>query len=79
MPVFLFRSNIPGSAVNEGEVLFDYLPLFPVHGTGCHRYVFILYQHDNKVDFSMDKVQPNRLDSSLVHKTTKTLVSIVYS
>jgi len=58
--VYLYRANIPGSSVDEGDKLFNYLPLFPVQGTGYHRYAFVLYQHDKKMDFSMGGVSPDR-------------------
>lgn len=47
-----FRGNIPGSDVKKGEVIFDYLQPFPPHGTGYHRYVFVLYKQDKRIDYS---------------------------
>lgn len=47
--------NIPSNKINEGEVLFDYLQPFPPKGTGCHRYVFVLYKQEKKIDYSQLK------------------------
>ncbi|XP_060583632.1 large ribosomal subunit protein mL38-like [Ruditapes philippinarum] len=63
--------NIPGESVDKGETICNYLPIFPVHGTGHHRYVFILYQHDKPVDFS-SQVQISD-STSLEERTFKTL------
>ena len=39
--------NIRGSAVEHGDVIFNYLPSAPRQGTGLHRYVFLIFrQHD---------------------------------
>uniref|UniRef100_A0A1Q3FBQ5 Putative brother of ft and tfl1 n=1 Tax=Culex tarsalis TaxID=7177 RepID=A0A1Q3FBQ5_CULTA len=44
--------NIPGKHVEQGEVLFEYLPTFPRSGTGFHRYIFLLYQQYCRNDYS---------------------------
>lgn len=44
--------NIPGKHVEQGEVLFEYLPAFPRTGTGFHRYIFLLYQQHCHNDYS---------------------------
>jgi hypothetical protein len=36
--------DIPGSDVNEGHVLTQYVGPAPPKGTGLHRYVFVLYK-----------------------------------
>ncbi|XP_071172265.1 large ribosomal subunit protein mL38-like isoform X2 [Mytilus edulis] len=51
--------NIPGNDLNKGEELCNYLPPFPVHGTGYHRYVFVLYKQNRKIDFSKDRRPEN--------------------
>ncbi|XP_045192701.2 39S ribosomal protein L38, mitochondrial-like [Mercenaria mercenaria] len=63
--------NIPGSFVDAGKTVSDYLPIFPVHGTGYHRYVFILYQQDQPVFFSIQ--QTSRNSTSLAERTFDTL------
>ncbi|XP_075229396.1 large ribosomal subunit protein mL38-like [Lycorma delicatula] len=50
--VHWFIGNIPGSDVKKGEVVWDYLQPFPPHGTGYHRYIFVLYKQDKIIDFS---------------------------
>lgn len=47
-----FVGNIPGGVVSKGEVIVDYLQPIPPRGTGFHRYVFILYKQDGKLDYS---------------------------
>lgn len=47
--------NIPGDEVSKGEQLCSYLLPFPARGTGFHRYVFVLYQQERKVDFSEER------------------------
>ncbi|XP_074644133.1 large ribosomal subunit protein mL38-like [Tubulanus polymorphus] len=50
-----FIGNIPGSDVSKGEVICDYLQPIPARGTGFHRYVFVLYKQEKKIDFSKEK------------------------
>ncbi|XP_041376103.1 39S ribosomal protein L38, mitochondrial-like [Gigantopelta aegis] len=47
--------NIPGSSVDKGETICDYIQPFPPRGVGFMRYVFILYKQDKKIDFSKEK------------------------
>lgn len=44
--------NIPGKHVEQGEVLFEYIPAFPRTGTGFHRYIFLLYRQNCRYDYS---------------------------
>lgn len=44
--------NIPGSRINDGDVLCDYLPPVPAHGTGFHRFVFSLLKQSGKLDLT---------------------------
>ncbi|XP_012266236.2 39S ribosomal protein L38, mitochondrial [Athalia rosae] len=54
-----FIGNIPGNSIEKGEVIIDYLKPFPLYGTGYHRYVFVLYKQEKKLDFSsFRKEQP---------------------
>lgn len=46
------RGNIPGNKIENGETIIEYLQPFPPKGTGYHRFVFILYKQDKKIDFS---------------------------
>lgn len=43
--------NIPGHDVSKGEVLSDYVGSGPPPGTGLHRYVFLIYKQNGKLNF----------------------------
>ncbi|XP_078337485.1 large ribosomal subunit protein mL38-like isoform X2 [Crassostrea virginica] len=62
--------NIPGNDINKGELLCDYLQVFPVKGTGFHRYVFILFKQERKIDFKEDRLAPDSV--SLRERTFST-------
>lgn len=48
----MFRGNIPGGNISEGETVFNYLQPFPAKGTGYQRMIFILYKQSNEINFS---------------------------
>ncbi|XP_056020922.1 39S ribosomal protein L38, mitochondrial-like isoform X3 [Ostrea edulis] len=62
--------NIPGNEISKGELLCDYLQVFPVKGTGFHRYVFVLFKQEQTIDFSDDRLTSNTC--SLKERTFKT-------
>jgi len=41
--------NIPGSKVNEGQVLAEFIGSGPPEGSGVHRYVFLAYKQPGKI------------------------------
>ncbi|KAJ8923657.1 hypothetical protein NQ315_010237 [Exocentrus adspersus] len=43
--------NIPGSDVSKGEVLSEYVGSGPPPKTGLHRYVFLIYKQNGKLNF----------------------------
>ncbi|XP_037954968.1 protein D3-like [Teleopsis dalmanni] len=43
--------NIPGNAVDEGDVLRAYVGTGQPRGTGLHRYVFLVYKQPSKLEF----------------------------
>jgi len=43
--------NIKGCDIQSGEELTSYLQPFPPFGTGYHRYAFVLYKQDARIDF----------------------------
>ena len=43
--------NIPGSNLDMGETLAEYVGAVPPKDTGLHRHVFLLYKQPNKLDF----------------------------
>lgn len=63
--------NIPSDSVKDGQVICDYLPVFPVKGTGYHRYVFVLYEQEKSLDFSKEQRSENC--TSLRERTFSTL------
>ncbi|XP_058812638.1 protein D3-like [Topomyia yanbarensis] len=44
--------NIPGKHVEQGEVMFEYMPAFPRSTSGYHRYIFLLYQQHCRYNYS---------------------------
>ncbi|XP_075605841.1 large ribosomal subunit protein mL38-like [Balearica regulorum gibbericeps] len=47
-------TNIPGNDIKSGKEICHYVPPFPAMGTGCHRFVFLLFKQDCPIDFSED-------------------------
>lgn len=43
--------NIPGEDISKGESLVDYTGARPLHGSGFHRYVFLIYKQTGKIVF----------------------------
>ncbi|KAL4711660.1 hypothetical protein ACJJTC_003061 [Scirpophaga incertulas] len=60
--VHWFIANIPGNQVEKGDTLLEYLQPFPLKGTGFHRYVFVLYKQDGKMDYDIPRVSAVSLD-----------------
>lgn len=50
--------NIPGGRVDDGETLSAYVGSGPPQGTGLHRYVFLIYEQKEKLNFN-EKRLPN--------------------
>ncbi|XP_014680799.1 PREDICTED: 39S ribosomal protein L38, mitochondrial-like [Priapulus caudatus] len=50
-----FVGNIEGSTIDTGELLCDFLQPLPLRGTGWHRYVFVLYKQERRIDFASEK------------------------
>ncbi|XP_037950703.1 protein D3-like [Teleopsis dalmanni] len=48
--------NIPGNAIEQGEVITAYVGSGPPEGTGLHRYVFLLYKQPSKLEFDEPRV-----------------------
>ncbi|XP_056912986.1 39S ribosomal protein L38, mitochondrial isoform X1 [Takifugu flavidus] len=63
--------NIPGKAVQAGQELCHYLPPFPARGTGFHRYIYVLFKQDARIDFKED-IRPLQCHS-LKDRTFNTL------
>lgn len=43
--------NVPGTQLDQGTVLADYVGSGPPQGTGLHRYVFLVYQQPANLTF----------------------------
>ncbi|XP_037039774.1 protein D2-like [Bradysia coprophila] len=43
--------NIPGTKVVEGDTLSEYIGSGPGRDTGLHRYVFLVYRQNGRIDF----------------------------
>uniref|UniRef100_A0AC35UC03 Phosphatidylethanolamine-binding protein n=1 Tax=Rhabditophanes sp. KR3021 TaxID=114890 RepID=A0AC35UC03_9BILA len=46
--------NIPGNDVASGEVVTEFIGSGPPEGTGLHRYIFLLYKQQGKIDVSTE-------------------------
>ncbi|KAK2515576.1 hypothetical protein Q9233_014089 [Columba guinea] len=47
-------TNIPGNDMQSGKEICHYLPPFPAMGTGYHRFIFLLFKQDHRIDSSED-------------------------
>lgn len=43
--------NVPGNDISKGETLSAYVGSGPPEGTGLHRYVFLIYKQNGKLEF----------------------------
>ncbi|XP_005176905.1 protein D2-like [Musca domestica] len=53
-------ANIPGGAVEKGDVLTAYIGSGPPKGTGLHRYVFLVFKQNGKVKFNEEHIPKNK-------------------
>ncbi|KAK2522490.1 hypothetical protein Q9233_010487 [Columba guinea] len=44
----------PGNDMQSGKEICHYLPPFPAMGTGYHRFIFLLFKQDRRIDSSED-------------------------
>lgn len=51
--------NIPGNDVSKGQTLFGFIGSGPPFDTGLHRYVFLIYKQNGKLDFD-EQIVTNR-------------------
>lgn len=54
--------NIPGCDVSKGEVLSAYIGSGPPEKTGLHRYVFLIYKQNRKLEFDEKRLPNNSGD-----------------
>ncbi|KAH8360221.1 hypothetical protein KR093_011449 [Drosophila rubida] len=45
--------NVPGNKLNLGQAIVEYVGSGPPQGTGLHRYIFLLYRQNQKIEESM--------------------------
>jgi len=53
-----FVANIPGNTptTSKGETMVEYIGSLPPEKSGKHRYAFLLFEHDQKINFSEPKI-----------------------
>jgi hypothetical protein len=54
--------NIPGHNVELGDILSAYVGSGPPEGTGFHRYVFLVYKQNGKINFDEKRLPNNSGD-----------------
>ncbi|XP_053698467.1 protein D2-like [Sabethes cyaneus] len=59
-----FVGNIPGCNVNKGDTRIAFIGSGPTQDTGLHRYVFLIYKQNGKIDFSDSPRTSNRSHNS---------------
>jgi len=62
-----FIGNIPSTSdgISKGETIIPYLQPLPYYGTGYHRIAFVLFRHQQKIDFSSFKVNSSDLKARI--------------
>jgi len=48
----VYRGNIPGNDLSRAEKLVHYIQPFPVRGTGAHRLIFVLFEQNQRIDYT---------------------------
>ncbi|XP_022914812.2 protein D2-like isoform X1 [Onthophagus taurus] len=48
--------NVPGANISKGETLSQYVGSGPPQGTGLHRYVFLIYKQNGKLNFDEQRL-----------------------
>ncbi|XP_062704997.1 protein D3-like isoform X1 [Aedes albopictus] len=52
--------NIQGNDLDRAETLVEYVGAVPPKGSGMHRFVFLLYEHENRLNFTTEVRLSNR-------------------
>uniref|UniRef100_H2Y713 Uncharacterized protein n=1 Tax=Ciona savignyi TaxID=51511 RepID=H2Y713_CIOSA len=65
--------NVPDTNLNEGEVVATYIGAGPPQGTGLHRYVILIYEQNERIQFTEDHLGFSMKDrpSTKVQQTAK--------
>ncbi|XP_023025387.1 protein D3 isoform X1 [Leptinotarsa decemlineata] len=48
--------NVPGMDITKGDVIAEYRGSGPPLGTGVHRYIFLIYKQNGKINFDEKKI-----------------------
>lgn len=68
--------NIPGNRVDDGEKLFEYRGSGPPKGTGLHRYIFLIFKQNGKLEFDEPRV-PQKYERILRYKYSLFLLCVL--
>ncbi|XP_065089493.1 protein D2-like isoform X2 [Ochlerotatus camptorhynchus] len=52
--------NIQGNDLDRAETLVEYVGAVPPKGSGLHRFVFLLYEHESRLNFTSESRLSNR-------------------
>lgn len=63
-PFLILSSNINKEKTSNGTEVFNYLPPFPMKGTGWHRCAYVLYEHTEPIDYNTDYFKKNENENS---------------
>ena len=56
-----FRGNITNRDTNSGNELMRYVQPFPMRGTGWHRCVYLLFEHQKPLDFNITSTETDKV------------------
>lgn len=66
--------NIPGNNISEGDTIIEYRGSGPPQGTGLHRYIFLIFEQENKIDVSDVPRTPTTSREHRVSTSTRELI-----
>jgi phosphatidylethanolamine-binding protein (PEBP) family uncharacterized protein len=72
------KVNIYSNELNTGEDLIDFAPPTPPSGTGYHRYLFILCEQPNKLDFKKPLTRKNFSIASFIKENKLKMIDHIY-
>uniref|UniRef100_A0A1I8NFW2 Phosphatidylethanolamine-binding protein n=1 Tax=Musca domestica TaxID=7370 RepID=A0A1I8NFW2_MUSDO len=63
--------NVPGNQVDKGELYCSYIGPFPPKNAGIMRYVYLVYEQPNKIDFDEKVIDPANGKAHMNYKIRK--------
>ncbi|XP_073825762.1 putative odorant-binding protein A5 [Musca autumnalis] len=63
--------NVPGNQVEKGELYCEYIGPFPPRNSGSMRYVYLVYEQPNKMDFDEKVIDPKDGAAHMNYKIKK--------